>query len=361
MFLLPKLMDIIEKKIRELEKRFLSLKQEIGIDEQEKKFLKIQQEMSVCGFWSDRKKGLKKSKELGRLSNELQEWEEIGNDIKVLLQKPLLDDDYVKKKCNILSKKIDELEFISLFSGKYDNNDAIISIHAGTGGVDAQDWAQMLERMYLRFGEKKKWKTEILDRHDANEAGIKSSTMRVRGSFAYGYLKSENGVHRLLRISPFDGESLRQTSFVLVEVLPEIVDDEIKIEDSDLKIDFYKSSGPGGQSVNTTDSAVRITHLPSGIVLTCQNERSQKQNKDNALQILRSKLLQISLEVKEKQERKLKGELKKAEWGQRIRSYCLYGNRLVKDYRTNYETTDVDSVLDGGIDNFITAYLEYIR
>jgi peptide chain release factor 2 len=238
----------------------------------------------------------------------------------------------------------------------------LLAIHAGTGGVDAQDWAQMLERMYLRFFERQDWKAEILDHTYGNEAGIKSVMIRVAGPWAYGYLKSENGVHRLLRNSPFDADGLRHTSFALVEVIPEIKDnDAIVIKDEDLRIDVFRSSGPGGQSVNTTDSAVRIVHLSTGLTVSCQSERSQHQNKENALKILRTKLYQLALEEKETEERKLKGEVQKAEWGRQIRSYFLYGNRLVKDHRTNYETSDVDGILDGDLEQFMEAYLRWLK
>jgi len=249
-----------------------------------------------------------------------------------------------------------------MFNGEYDKNNALLAIHAGAGGTDAQDWAQMLERMYLRFAEKKNFKAEILDVVYGNEAGIKSAEIKISGPQAYGYLKSENGVHRLLRNSPFDSDGARHTSFALVEVIPEIKDDgTIVIKDEDLRIDVFRSSGPGGQSVNTTDSAVRIVHLATGITVTCQTERSQHQNKENAMKLLRTKLYQLALQEKEAEERKLKGIVQKAEWGKQIRSYFLYGKRLVKDHRTDYETSDVDAVLDGSLEPFMEEYLKWLK
>lgn len=254
------------------------------------------------------------------------------------------------------------MEFAVLLSGEYDSSNAIVSLHAGTGGVDAQDWCEMLERMLLRFCEQKNWKVALVDRTMGTEAGIKSATYNIRGRWAYGYLKSESGVHRLVRISPFDAEAMRHTSFALVEVIPELPETHgFDIQDGDLKIDVFRSSGPGGQGVNTTDSAVRIAHIPTNTIVTCQNERSQHQNRETAMKILKSKLHKMEIEAKEAEERKLRGEAQTAEWGKQIRSYVLQPYKMVKDHRTNYETQEVDKVLDGDLEGFMESYLRWIK
>ena len=248
-----------------------------------------------------------------------------------------------------------------LLSGPYDHNDCILEIHPGAGGTESCDWASMLYRMYVRWCEKKNYKTVLLDYQDGEEAGIKSVSLLIKGAYAYGYLKNEKGVHRLVRLSPFDSNNRRHTSFASVEVTPDIDKDvEIEIDEKDLKIDVYHSSGAGGQSVNTTDSAVRITHLPTKIVVTCQNERSQIQNKEQAMKVLKNKLLLIKLEEQEKELNEIKGEQKNNEFGSQIRSYVLHPYSMVKDHRTNYETANVTKVLDGDLDEFIKNKLSNI-
>lgn len=253
---------------------------------------------------------------------------------------------------------IDKLELNTLLSGKYDHGNALLAIHAGAGGTDSQDWAEMLERMYLRWAEQHGYQTDILDRTAGEEAGVKSVTIGVSGTLAYGYLRPEKGVHRLVRLSPFDAAHRRHTSFALVEVLPELDDmDEIQIPADDIKIDVYKSSGAGGQNVQKNATAVRLTHIPTGLVVTCQNERSQVQNKENALRVLKARLLEMKQEEQEEKLSELRGEYTKAEWGSQIRSYVLHPYQLVKDHRTDYEVGNAQSVLDGEIDPFIEAYL----
>ncbi len=253
-----------------------------------------------------------------------------------------------------------ELKKQLMYSGPYDDHNVIMSIHAGAGGTDAQDWAQMLLRMYVRWAEGNKFSTEMIEQSAGDEAGIKSATLEITGPFVYGKLKGEHGVHRLVRLSPFNADNLRQTSFAKVEIMPQIASpDEIVVDEKDLKIDVYRSGGHGGQSVNTTDSAVRITHIPTGIVVAIQNERSQLQNKETAMKILRSKLAQLQLDQHAEKVSELKGPNEQAAWGNQIRSYVLHPYKQVKDLRTRHETSDVDGVLGGQLDEFITAYLEH--
>jgi len=257
-----------------------------------------------------------------------------------------------------VASRLDELELELAFSGEYDARNAILAIHAGAGGTESQDWAEMLLRMYLRWAEHRGYKAEILDTSPAEEAGIKSATISISGEHAFGYLKSEHGVHRLVRLSPFDADHARHTSFVLVEVMPEAeADVDIKIKPEDLKIDVFRSSGPGGQNVQKTSTAIRLTHLPTGLVVTCQSERSQHQNKEIALKILQSRLLELELAKKSEERAKLKGKHIVAGWSNQIRSYVLHPYKMVKDHRTDYQTSNTDAVLGGDLDGFITAYL----
>ncbi len=253
---------------------------------------------------------------------------------------------------------LNQREFDAMLSGEFDKGDALLAIHAGAGGTDSQDWTAMLQRMYLRWAESRGYETEILDTTEGEEAGIKSVTISVEGVFAYGYLRSEKGVHRLVRLSPFDASHRRHTSFALVEVLPQVDDNtEIKINPNDLRIDTYRSAGAGGQNVQKNDTAVRITHLPTGMVVTCQNERSQIQNKENALRVLRARLLEQKQAEQAEQLAELRGEYTKAEWGSQIRSYVLHPYQMVKDHRTNFEIGNAQTVLDGALDGLIEAYL----
>lgn len=257
-----------------------------------------------------------------------------------------------------VASQMDKLQFRLMLSGEFDDNSAIVAIHAGAGGTEAQDWAEMLLRMYLRWAERRNYGTEIWDYSPGEEAGLKSTTFLVEGAYAYGYLKAEKGVHRLVRLSPFDAAHRRHTSFVLVEVMP-LVEGEVDIEinPDDLKIDYYRSSGAGGQNVQKTSTAVRMTHIPTGIVVTCQNERSQLQNRETALRILRARLLDIERQKREEEQARLRGEHVAAGWGNQIRSYVLHPYNLVKDHRTASETSNTSAVLDGDLDQFIEAYL----
>ena len=267
----------------------------------------------------------------------------------------------LNKELDDLASQVDELEFQLAFSGEYDARNAILAIHAGAGGTESQDWAEMLMRMYLRWAERRGFETEILDTSPGDEAGIKRVVIAFKGDYAAGYLKSEHGVHRLVRLSPFDSDHARHTSFALVEVMPEAESDvEVNIRPEDIKVDTFRSSGPGGQHMQKTSSAVRITHLPTGIVVSCQSERSQHMNKDFAFKILRARLLELELEKQEAEKARMKGKRIEAGWGNQIRSYVLHPYRMVKDHRTGYETGNTEAVLDGELDGFINAYLRSI-
>ncbi len=264
----------------------------------------------------------------------------------------------IESETEAVASHLDEMELEMAFSSEYDARNAILAIHAGAGGTESQDWAEMLMRMYLRWAERRGYKAEILDTSLGEEAGIKSATIGVSGDYVFGYLKSEHGVHRLVRLSPFNADHARHTSFVLVEVMPEAkADVDIKIEPDDLKVDVFRSSGPGGQHMQKTSSAVRLAHLPTGLTITCQSERSQHQNKEIALKILQARLLKLELARRTEERAKLKGERIAAGWGNQIRSYVLHPYKMVKDHRTDYQTSDTDAVLDGELDGFITAYL----
>jgi len=249
-----------------------------------------------------------------------------------------------------------------LLNGENDHRNAIISIHAGAGGTEAQDWAEMIKRMLLRYCEKQNWKTEMIDEHKGSEAGIKSCMFEVKGASAYGYLKSENGVHRLVRISPFDAEKMRHTSFAMAEVLPELDEDiDVELDEKDLRIDTFHAGGHGGQNVNKVETAIRITHVPTNTVVTCQNQRSQQQNKEAAMRVLRARLYKIEEEKRLKEKEDFRGEVASAEWGSQIRSYVLHPYQMVKDHRTNFETQDTESVLDGNLEEFVGEYLKSLK
>jgi len=264
----------------------------------------------------------------------------------------------IQSELEKVASYLDELEFQLAFSGEYDNRNAILAIHAGAGGTESQDWAEMLMRMYLRWAERRGYQTEVLDISPGEEAGVKSVVMAISGDYASGYLKTEHGVHRLVRLSPFDADHARHTSFALVEVMPEAeADVDVRIESDDLKVETFRSSGPGGQHMQKTSSAVRLTHLPTGLVVTCQSERSQYRNKEIALRILQARLLELELAQRAEEKARLKGKRIAAGWGNQIRSYVLHPYKMVKDHRTDYQSSDTDAVLDGELDDFITAYL----
>ena len=326
--------------------------------------------MSQQDFWNDNEKAQKVLQENKLLKETLDEFNHIESyleEFDVFIELAIEEGDIslekeVEKMIENLESSIDELKIKTLLSGEYDKNNAIVSINAGTGGLDAQDWAQMLLRMYVRWADRKGFKVSTLDMISDPEAGIKSATIQVEGLNAYGYLKSEKGVHRIVRISPFDPSGKRHTSFASIDVVPELDESiEIDINPSDLKIDTYRASGAGGQHINTTDSAVRITHIPTGVVVQCQNQRSQHSNKDTAMRMLMAKLIELKeLEQKEKIE-DLQGKYSQITWGSQIRSYVFQPYKLVKDHRTNAEMGNVDSVMDGSIDLFINEYLKMTK
>jgi peptide chain release factor 2 len=337
------------------------------LDQNKSELIELEKLLQAPDFWSDQDRAKEFSQKYQNLKSELEIWEKLSRDNEDLAElaelfssgQETFQQMEISEKLTELEKQFAKLEFNVLFAGQYNVSNAILSIHAGTGGVDAMDWASMILRMYLRFCERHNFVTKIIDETAGAEAGIKSVTLEITGRYAYGWLKSEAGVHRLVRISPFDAEKMRHTSFALVEVLPEINEDDVnaEIKEEDLKIDVFRSGGSGGQSVNTTDSAVRITHLPTGLVVKCQNERSQLQNRNMALKILKARLVQVRQETAEKNLEDIKGEYRRAEWGNQARSYVLAPYRLVKDHRTDYETSDTDRVLDGEIDDFIEKFL----
>ncbi|MBR3172716.1 peptide chain release factor 2 [Candidatus Saccharibacteria bacterium] len=355
-------MQEAEKRLTGLEDEFLKVYEKLKIADKLKNLQTLETEVAEPEIWKDVKVATEKNQELARLNDEVQPWVLLKtqiNDLKELLK---LADEDLKEEIDGQIKGMEdsfaELKKALRFQGEYDSMDAIIRITSGAGGTEAMDWAGMLERMYLRFCEKKEFKVSCLERVTGEEAGIKTAVYEVSGTNAYGWLKSEHGVHRLVRLSPFNANNLRQTSFALVEILPRITaETSVEIDEKDLRIDVYRSGGHGGQGVNTTDSAVRITHLPTNTVVAIQNERSQIQNREKAMEILRGKLVQMQLE----QHAATIGELRAGEsagWGQQIRNYVLQPYKLVKDTRTEFESKEPDKVLDGELDGFIEAYLE---
>ena len=355
-------MQDLTKRLVGLEADFLKLYGKMGIEEKLKKIANLEKEVAEPDIWKNVDEATAKNQELARLQSETGSYELLKTQISDMRELMALSGDDMKdefaEQITAMESQFAELKKALRFMGPYDSKDAIIRITSGAGGTEAMDWAGMLERMYLRFFERKGFKAVCLERVEGEEAGIKTAVYEVSGSNAYGFLKSEHGVHRLVRLSPFNANNLRQTSFALIEILPVIkADTEVEIDDKDLRIDVYHSGGHGGQSVNTTNSAVRITHLPTNTVVAIQNERSQLQNKEKAMEILRGKLVQMQLE----QHAETIGELRAGEsagWGQQIRNYVLQPYKLVKDTRTGYEETDPDAVLDGKIDRFIDAFLE---
>lgn len=361
-------MEEILSQIKVLQKRLNDLFVMLDLPKLKAEIVGLQSDTEDSNFWQDQLKAretLKKiefyKKEVSGFENLQEEFKELEDLIGLIKEAPDKElEKELKKRFANIQKEFQAFEFKTFFKEKYDSSSAIMAIHAGAGGSDAQDWAEILLRMYLRFFEKMGFEAKIIDESRGKEAGIKSVVIDISGLFAYGYLRSEAGVHRLVRISPFNADAMRHTSFALVEVLPEIGEiTEVKIDPKDLKIDTFKSSGPGGQYVNKTESAIRLTHIPTGLVVASQSERSQAQNREMAMKIMRAKLYQKYLENRQIEKKKIRGEFKSAEWGNQIRSYVLHPYKMVKDHRTGYETSDTIRVLEGDVLDFIEAYLRH--
>jgi peptide chain release factor 2 len=325
----------------------------------------LQSRSESTDLWNNPEEAQTVMKKLSEVRDEVEGWKKLGKRIADTLELSEMGDESLRPELEAeladIEAELSRRELSIYLSGKYDRGNALLAINSGAGGTDSQDWAAMLQRMYLRWCERRGFQTEILDISEGEEAGIKSCTIAVNGQYAYGYLRPEKGVHRLVRLSPFDSAHRRHTSFAQVEVLPEAAseDPEVQIDADDLKIDIYKSSGAGGQNVQKNATAVRITHIPSGLVVSCQNERSQMQNRENAMRVLRSRLLEIKREAQDKHLAELRGEYTKTEWGSQIRSYVLHPYQMVKDHRTEFEAGNTQAVLDGDLDGFIEAYLRW--
>ena len=353
-------------KLGELKPTLETLRDALKLDDARAEIAELEKQAEADGFWNDvenSQKVLKRTKQLKNKCHHFDELQGKWDDLYTLCEMALEENDdsmleELQTDFAAFETKLEEARLSTLLSGEYDASGVIMSFHAGAGGTEAQDWAQMLYRMYTRWAERHGFKYRILDYLDGEEAGLKSATIAIDGENAYGYLKSENGIHRLVRISPFDASGRRQTSFAAVEVMPQITDDaEIEIRPEDLKVDTYRSSGAGGQHVNKTESAIRITHLPSGVVVSCQTERSQHQNREYAMQMLRAKLAEIKEQQHLEKVSDIKGVQMKIEWGSQIRSYVFMPYTLAKDHRTGFENGNINAVMDGDLDGFINAYL----
>ncbi|WAA09812.1 peptide chain release factor 2 [Fervidibacillus albus] len=356
----------IRNELEKTAKRLADFRGSLDLENKETRIMELDEIMADPNFWNDQEKAQSVINEANGLKEQVNEFKELNEiyenlEITFELLKEEEDPDLkaeLESELGVLGKRLNDFELHLLLSGPYDKNNAILELHPGAGGTESQDWGSMLLRMYTRWAEKKGFKVETLDYLPGDEAGIKSVTLLIKGHNAYGYLKAEKGVHRLVRISPFDASGRRHTSFVSCDVMPEFTGDvQVDIRSEDLKIDTYRSSGAGGQHVNTTDSAVRITHIPTGIVVTCQSERSQIQNREKAMNMLKGKLYQRKLEEQERELAEIRGEQKEIGWGSQIRSYVFHPYSMVKDHRTNVEVGNVQAVMDGDIDRFIDAYL----
>ena len=358
--------DVYKQKLRDLEPELTKLSAALDIDAARQEAERLESETAMDGFWNDLQRSQKVQVRLKQLQNKIARHEKLlstWEDLTTLCEMGQEEDDAdileeLKADYALLEEKVEETRMTTLLSGEYDGNNVILQLHAGAGGTEAQDWAQMLFRMYTRWAERHGFVCKTLDYEDGDEAGIKSAAISIEGENAYGLLKSENGVHRLVRVSPFDANARRQTSFAAIEVMPEIEnDDSIEIREEDIEMQVYRASGAGGQHVNKTSSAVRLIHKPTGIVVASQQERSQFQNKDNCMKMLRAKLLELKAQQHAEKISDIKGVQMKIEWGSQIRSYVFMPYQMVKDTRTGHETSNIDGVMDGDLDGFLNAYL----
>ncbi|MBQ9927927.1 MAG: peptide chain release factor 2 [Lachnospiraceae bacterium] len=363
-------LDQMKSELLAYETPLAEVRDSLDLDSKSKKIEELEREMEAPGFWDDPDISNQKMKELKNLKDTVDTMNGLCSqyeDIETLIEMGYEEEDAelaadIRTELDEFISTFEDIRISTLLSGEYDNNNAILKLNAGAGGTESCDWCSMLYRMYTRWAERKGFSVEVLDYLDGDEAGIKSVTFQVNGVNAYGYLKSEKGVHRLVRISPFNAQGKRQTSFVSLDVMPDIEEDvDIEINNDDLRIDTYRSSGAGGQHINKTSSAIRITHLPTGIVVQCQNERSQFQNKDKAMQMLKAKLYMLQKEANAEKLSDIRGEVKEIGWGNQIRSYVMQPYTMVKDHRTEAETGNVDAVMDGALDLFINAYLKWIN
>ena len=357
--------DELKLNIKSLQSKLNGIGESLNIPKLQEELQSLNEQQHKPDFWDDVKNAQQVSQRAKNIEDKLSDYHKLCKrlaDVTDLIELCDGDETMLEETSTELAQidvAVNEMHIATLLSGKFDGNNAILTLHAGAGGTEAQDWVQMLYRMYTRYAERRGYKLAVLDYLDGEEAGIKSVTFQVNGANAYGYLKAEKGVHRLVRISPFDANKRRHTSFASLEVMPELtLDNEIVIDDKDLKIDTYRSSGAGGQHVNKTESAIRITHIPTGIVVACQNERSQIQNREQAMNMLRGKLAELKEREQMEEAMNLKGEIKKIEWGSQIRSYVFCPYTLVKDHRTGFENPNVEDVMDGNIQPFIEDYLQ---
>ena len=360
-------MEVFKQDLTAVRSMIAEAGESLHVDHLREQLVEYQEDMGSNGFWDDTERATRISAKANSTENRIKHYESLINradEIEIMMELAEEEDDEsmaedIKKEFASLKEDLESLRLQTLLTGEYDDCNCILTLHAGAGGTEAQDWTQMLYRMYTRFCERMGFAVKELDYLDGDEAGIKSVSFEVSGDYAYGYLKAERGVHRLVRISPFDSNARRHTSFASLDVAPIIVDNsEIEIRNEDLRIDTYRASGKGGQHVNRTDSAVRITHLPTGIVVQCQNERSQLQNKEMCFIWLRARLAELKEQQRQEQMGDIKGELKKIEWGSQIRSYVFQPYTMVKDHRTGYEMGDINAVMDGKLEGFVTSYLQ---